>query len=166
MNFYFLEVNARLQVEHPVTELVTGIDLVREQIAIAEGAPLRFAQSDIIQRGWAIECRIIAENPMNGFMPSSGTIVHATLPQGIGVRNDSVIENGMIVPPVSTDSLLGKLIVHAETRERAIERARRALDEYLIAGVATSIPFCKFALEHDSFISGAYNTGFVEHILR
>ncbi len=160
-NFYFLEVNARLQVEHPVTELVTGIDLVREQIAIAEGAPLRFAQSDIIQRGWSIECRIIAENPMDGFMPSSGTIAHAALPQGIGVRNDAAIENCMNVPPYY-DSLLGKLIVHAETRERAIERARRALDEYFIAGVATSIPFCKFALAHDSFISGAYNTGFVE----
>ncbi|HET7152252.1 MAG TPA: acetyl-CoA carboxylase biotin carboxylase subunit [Candidatus Kapabacteria bacterium] len=160
-NFYFLEVNTRLQVEHPVTEMVTGIDLVQEQIAIAEGKPLRFTQGDVIQRGWAIECRIIAEDPMNNFLPSTGTIAIGELPEGIGVRNDTAIRAGMEVLPFY-DSMLGKLIVHAETREKAVGRTIRALNEFFIAGVSTSIPFCKFVAEHESFKSGQYNTGFVE----
>ena len=160
-NYYFLEVNARLQVEHPVTEMATNIDLVQEQIVIAQGGKLRYTQSDIQQRGWAIECRIIAEDPMNNFMPSSGKILYAELPQGIGVRNDTAVFNGMDVPPFY-DSLLGKLIVSAETRELAVDRTLLALNQLFIAGVSTSIPFCKFVLEHEAFRSGAYNTGFVE----
>jgi len=160
-NFYFLEVNARLQVEHPVTEMTTGIDLVREQIALAEGVPLRLSQSDIVQNGWAIECRIIAEDTMNNFMPSIGTIMTTELPQGIGVRNDSVIESGYNVLPYY-DSLIGKLICHGDTREHAIQRTIRALNEYFIAGISTSIPFCNYAIEHESFRNGTYNTGFVE----
>jgi acetyl-CoA carboxylase biotin carboxylase subunit len=158
--FYFLEVNTRLQVEHPVTEMVTGIDLVHRQISIANGHQLDIRQEDIIQHGWAIECRIIAEDPYDNFLPSTGTISTVRLPGGQGVRNDTALVEGLVVSPLY-DSMLGKLIVWGETRDVAIARMKRALDEMKIVGVATSAPFCRFVLEQKDFASGVYNTGFV-----
>ncbi len=158
--FFFLEVNTRLQVEHPVTEFVTGIDIVHRQIAIAQGETLDLRQEDVRQRGWAIECRIIAEDPYNGFLPSTGTLTDAILPSGQGVRNDTAAVPGLVVSP-HYDSMLGKLIVWGEDREEAIARMKRALDEMRIVGVATSIPFCRFVLDQRAFVQGVYDTGFV-----
>jgi acetyl-CoA carboxylase biotin carboxylase subunit len=161
--FYFMEMNTRIQVEHPVTELVTGIDLVREQIRMAYGEPLRFKQEDIQLRGAAIECRINAEDPVT-FAPWPGKITGYSVPGGYGVRVDSgAYENYTVLPYY--DSLLAKLIVHAEDRETAIRRMQRALGEYVVEGIRTNIAFHRAALAEESFQEGNYDTRFVERLL-
>lgn len=163
--FYFLEVNARLQVEHPVTELVTGIDLVKEQIRIAAGEPLPFNQEDIKPRGAALECRISAEDPENNFYPAAGTISRLRLPEGPGVRWDGGIAQGYEVP-IYYDPLMAKLIVWAEDRPRALARMRRALNELILDGVATTVPFHRWVMASETFIAGTYDTSFVEKCFR
>jgi acetyl-CoA carboxylase biotin carboxylase subunit len=163
-NFYFIEVNARIQVEHPVTEMVTGIDLVKQQIRIAAGEPLPFRQKDILVRGHSIECRINSEDPENDFRPSPGRITALRLPGGPGVRWDSHINAGYVVPPYY-DSLLGKLIVHAPTRAEAIATMRRALDELAIEGVQTTIPLHRRIFRDADFIGGRVDTTWVERVL-
>ncbi|NNE34066.1 MAG: acetyl-CoA carboxylase biotin carboxylase subunit [Rhodothermales bacterium] len=159
--FYFMEMNTRLQVEHPVTELITGVDLVAEQLRIAAGMPLRFKQEDLSISGHAIECRIYAEDPANQFLPDPGTLVHHRLPSGPGVRVDTGVAEGDEVP-IYYDPMISKLSASAEDRDRAIDRMTRALDEYQITGVRTTIPFCRFAINHAAFRSGKYSTQFVE----
>lgn len=159
-HFYFLEMNTRLQVEHPVTELRTGLDLVREQISIAAGLPLAMRQEDVTFRGHAIECRICAEDPMNGFLPSTGTIRRLRPAQGPGIRDDRGIEAGAEVS-VYYDPLIAKLIVWAPDRATAIERMTRALGEYEIIGVTTNIPVCTFVMQHPEFRDGRFDTGFL-----
>ena len=163
-NFYFIEVNARIQVEHPVTEMVTGIDLVKQQIRIAAGEPLPFRQRDILIRGHSMECRINSEDPDNDFRPSPGRITALRLPGGPGVRWDSHIDAGYVVPPYY-DSLLGKLIVHAPTRLEAIATMRRALDELVIEGVQTTIPLHRRIFRDADFIAGRVDTTWVERVL-
>jgi acetyl-CoA carboxylase biotin carboxylase subunit len=160
-NFYFLEMNTRLQVEHPVTELVTGVDIVKEQIRIARGRQLRYSQEDIHRNGWAIECRINAEDPYNNFMPSTGVITHILPPSGPGVRIDTGVYPGFAVSPYY-DSLFTKLIVWGETRAEAILRMRRALEEYKIIGVRTNIPFHQKLIDSHRFMGGQFDTRFVE----
>lgn len=160
-NFYFLEMNTRLQVEHPVTELVTGLDIVKEQIRIARGRPLKYAQEDIHAHGWAIECRINAEDPYNGFMPSTGRITHTIIPTGPGIRVDTGVYVGFEISPYY-DSLISKLIVWGETRGEAILRMRRALEEYKIIGIRTNIPFHQHLMDSHRFMGGQYDTRFVE----
>jgi len=160
-NFYFLEMNTRLQVEHPVTEMVTGIDIVKEQIRIARGRCLRHRQQDIHQNGWAIECRINAEDPYNNFVPSTGRITHTLLPTGPGVRVDTGVYIGFEVSPYY-DSLISKLIVWGDTRGEAILRMRRALEEYKILGVHSNIPFHQRLMDSHRFMGGQYDTRFVE----
>jgi acetyl-CoA carboxylase biotin carboxylase subunit len=160
-SFYFLEVNARLQVEHPVTELVTGLDLVHQQLRIAAGEPLGFTQDDVHFRGHAIECRVSAEDPYNGFFPSTGRVRAVHEPAGPGVRLDSALEAGQDVS-LHYDPLLAKLIVWAPDRPAALRRMRRALGEYLVLGVATTIPFHRWLMEHPSFVGGDLETGFVD----
>jgi len=160
-NFYFLEMNTRLQVEHPVTEMVTGIDIVKEQMRIARGRSLRHRQEDIHQNGWAIECRINAEDPYNNFVPSTGRITHTLLPTGPGVRVDTGVYIGFEVSPYY-DSLISKLIVWGETRGEAILRMRRALEEYKILGVHNNIPFHQRLMDSHRFMGGQYDTRFVE----
>jgi acetyl-CoA carboxylase biotin carboxylase subunit len=161
--FYFLEVNARLQVEHPVTELVTGVDLVREQLRVAAGEPLSFSQLDVMHRGAAIECRICAEDPENNFFPSTGLIERMREPAGPGVRVESGIHQGYDVP-IHYDPLISKLLVWAPTREQAIARMRRALDEYDIEGIKTTIPFHKAVMESDAFREGEFDTSYVDEV--
>ena len=163
-NFYFIEVNARIQVEHPVTEMVTGIDLVRQQIRIAEGDPLPFAQQDIAIRGHSIQCRINSEDPGPRLPSLAGPDHRASNPGGPGVRWDSHIQVGYSVPPYY-DSLLGKLIVHAPTRLEALAKMRRALDELVIEGVQTTIPLHKRVFRHPDFISSNVDTTWVERVL-
>jgi acetyl-CoA carboxylase, biotin carboxylase subunit len=163
-NFYFIEVNARIQVEHPVTEMVTGIDLVKQQIRIAAGEPLPFRQEEIVVRGHSMQCRINSEDPDNDFRPSPGRITGLRIPGGYGVRWDSHIQIGYSVPPYY-DSLLGKLIVHAPTRLEAMATMRRALDELVIEGVQTTIPLHKKIFRHPDFISGDVDTTWVERVL-
>lgn len=160
-NFYFLEMNTRLQVEHPVTEMVTGIDIVKEQIRIARGRCLRHKQEDIHAKGWAIECRINAEDPYNNFVPSTGRITHTLLPTGPGVRVDTGVYIGFEVSPYY-DSLISKLIVWGDTRGEAILRMRRALEEYKIFGVHSNIPFHQRLMDSHRFMGGQYDTRFVE----
>ena len=160
-NFYFLEMNTRLQVEHPITEGVTGVDIVKEQLRIASGRRLRYRQEDIRIRGWAIECRITAEDPYNHFLPSSGRITRLHEPSGLGVRVDSGVYEGMEVS-LFYDPLLAKLIVWGDTRGEAILRMRRALREYRIIGVQTSIPFHQRVMDVTNFIGGVYDTAFLE----
>jgi len=160
-NFYFMEMNARLQVEHPVTEAVTGIDLVAEQIRIAEGQPLRLLQDDIEIRGHAIECRIYAEDPCSSFLPDPGTLVRHRAPAGPRVRVDSGVEEGVDIP-IYYDPLIAKVVTWGSDRDQAIKTMLRALDEYKISGVRTTIPFCRYVLEHDDFRSGNFSTHFVE----
>ncbi len=160
-NFYFLEMNTRLQVEHPVTEYVTGVDIVKEQIRIARGRPLSYTQDQITMHGWAMEARINAEDPYNNFMPSIGRIEHMVLPTGPGVRLDTGIYAGLEITPYY-DSLISKLIVWGETRGHAIQRMRRALEEYKIVGVRTTIPFHQNLLKQSRFIAGSFDTRFVE----
>jgi acetyl-CoA carboxylase, biotin carboxylase subunit len=159
-NFYFLEVNARLQVEHPVTELVTGVDLVRQQILVAAGEPLTLKQSALFQRGHAIECRIYAEDPLNRFLPSPGKILFLREPRGPGVRCDSGIYGGWNVP-IDYDPILAKLIVWAETRELARRRMAAALDDYIVLGIRTTIGFLKDVVQHPEFKAGRLSTAFI-----
>ncbi len=162
--FYFLEMNARIQVEHPVTEAVTGVDLVAEQIAIAEGAALRLRQSDIRPRGWAMECRINAEDPANDFAPSPGLVREASWPAGEDIRVDTHIAAGSRVPPFY-DSLLAKIIARASDRAAAIARLRQAIAATRIAGVHTNLPFHELVLADAEFQAGGVDTGFVARLL-
>jgi acetyl-CoA carboxylase biotin carboxylase subunit len=162
--YYFIEVNARIQVEHPVTEMISGIDLIQQQIRVAAGEPLPFKQKQIPQNGSAIEIRINAEDPDNQFRGSPGKITKLRLPGGPGVRFDSHVYEGYFIPPFY-DSMIGKLIVHRPTREEAIATAKRALDEFVIEGVKTSIPLAKKILESPAFIQGDLDTTFVERTL-
>jgi acetyl-CoA carboxylase biotin carboxylase subunit len=160
-NFYFLEMNTRLQVEHPVTEMVTGIDLVAEQIRIARGRQLSYTQEQIRFNGHAIECRVNAEDPFNNFIPSTGRITHSLLPTGPGVRVDTGVYPGFEITPYY-DPMIAKLIVWGETRAQAILRMRRALEEYRIVGVRTNIPFHQTLLDSHRFMGGQFDTRFVE----
>jgi len=162
-NFYFMEMNTRIQVEHPVTEMVTGIDIVREQIRSAAGLKLRYKQSDVKIKGHSIECRINAEDPVK-FTPCPGKITSYHTPGGLGVRVDSFVYDQYTVLP-HYDSLISKLIVHADTREDAIRRMLRALDEYIIEGIKTTIPFHKRVLSNKDFIEGNLDTGFLERMV-
>jgi acetyl-CoA carboxylase biotin carboxylase subunit len=155
--------NTRVQVEHPVTEAVTGTDLVRDQIRLANGQPLKRKQQDVVQNGWSIECRVNAEDPTT-FAPSPGKITAYNAPGGYGVRVDSAAyENYSVLPYY--DSLIAKLIVHAEDREAAIRRMRRALSEYVIQGIRTNLPFHVAAMSDESFVGGEYDTRMVERLL-
>ena len=160
-NFYFIEVNARIQVEHPVSEMVTGIDLIKSQILVAAGEKIPYRQSDIHCRGVAMECRINAEDPAADFRPNPGKITHMIAPGGLGVRFDSHVYAGYTVPP-HYDSMIGKLIVHQPTRLQAIECMSRALDELCIEGIATTIPFHRRILREPAFVDGSMDTKFVE----
>jgi acetyl-CoA carboxylase biotin carboxylase subunit len=160
-HFYFLEMNTRLQVEHPITEIVTGIDIVKEQLRIARGRPLQYRQEDIKINGAAIECRINAEDPYNNFMPSTGKITHIQIPTGPGVRVDTGVFPGFEITPFY-DPMISKLIVWGETRAQAIMRMRRALEEYRIVGVRTNIPFHQTLMDSPRFMGGQYDTRFVE----
>ena len=159
--FYFLEVNTRLQVEHPITEMITGIDLVRQQIEIAAGNSLKFSQADIVGRGHAIECRIYAEDPLSAFLPSSGKIAFVREPRGPGIRNDSGVYSGYTVP-MEYDPILSKLITHAESRQECIDRMSRALKDYIVLGVLTPIPFLMDILSSEAFIKGETYTDFID----
>ena len=163
-NFYFIEINARIQVEHPVSEMVTGIDLVKAQIRVAAGEKLEMKQEDIVPRGHAIECRINAEDPANGFRPCPGRIERITAPGGFGVRFDSHVAAGYVVPP-HYDSLLGKLIVHQATRREAIETMARALKELRIEGIKTTVPLHLEVLANSAFHDSQVDTTFVERML-
>jgi acetyl-CoA carboxylase biotin carboxylase subunit len=161
LNYYFLEMNTRLQVEHPITERVVGVDLVKQQINIANGLELELKQEDLHQYGHAIECRIYAEDPDNNFMPSPGVIKHITEPLGLGVRHDGYVYEGYEIP-IHYDPLISKLVIWAKTREEAIDRMKRALYAYKITGVKTSIPFLHRIMETPDFVKGKYNTHFIE----
>ena len=162
-NYYFIEMNTRIQVEHPVTEMITGIDLVKEQILVAAGSPMRFRQEDVQFRGASIECRINAENAADGFKPSPGTITKFVPPGGYGVRLDTHVCAGYKIPS-SYDSMIAKVIVHRDTREEAIVTMRRALDEFVIEGpgIHTTIPFLREIFRHYHFVQGNIDTGFLE----
>ncbi len=160
-SFYFLEMNTRLQVEHPVTEFITGLDLVKEQIKVARGEKLSFKQEDLKIQGHAIEIRVCAEDPTNNFLPDIGMLQTYRIPQGPGVRVDDGFEEGMNIP-IFYDPMIAKLIVYGESRGEAIERMIRAIDEYKISGVATTLGFCKFVMQHKAFVSGNFDTHFVK----
>jgi acetyl-CoA carboxylase biotin carboxylase subunit len=162
-NFYFMEINARIQVEHPVTEMVTGVDLIKEQFKIAMGEPL-VPQDAIHTKGWAIECRINAEDPDMNFLPCPGIIETLFLPDGPGVRVDTHIYAGYEIP-IYYDTLLAKLIAHAETRDEAVAKMSRCLDEFVILPTSTTISFHKKVLRDADFIEGRYDTGFVSRYL-
>ena len=162
LNYYFLEMNTRLQVEHPITERVTGVDLVKQQILIAEGKELMFKQEDLNQRGHSIECRIYAEDPDNNFMPSPGKIYKISEPLGLGVRTDGYVYEGYEIP-IYYDPMISKLIVWGKTRDEAINRMRRALYEYKITGIKTSIKYLERIMNHTNFIDGKYDTHFIEN---
>lgn len=161
LNFYFLEMNTRLQVEHPVTEMITGVDLVREQIKIAQGEVLSFTQDDLTINGHAIEVRVYAEDPTNNFLPDIGTLIRYRRPQGMGIRVDDGVEEGMAIP-IYYDPMLAKLVVHGVNRTDAINRTLRAIADYDIVGVETTLGFCTFVLQHPAFISGDFDTHFVK----
>ncbi len=163
-DFYFMEMNTRIQVEHPITEMITGIDLLKEQIRIAAGEKLAYQQKDITCTGHSIECRINAEDPDNNFMPSPGEVAEYNPPGGPGVRVDSHLYRGYVIPPYY-DSLIAKLIVQAEDRQSAILRMKRALEEYIIEGIRTTIPFHLKVLNHGDFQKGEYSTKFIEEKL-
>jgi propionyl-CoA carboxylase alpha chain len=160
LNFYFLEMNTRLQVEHPVTELITGVDLVKQMIYIAEGKPLAIEQDDLQIKGHAVEIRVYAEDPANNFLPDVGTLDTYVRPQGNGVRVDDGFEQGMSIP-IYYDPMIAKLITYGDSREEAIQKMIRAIDEYQISGVQTTLGFCRFVMEHEAFRSGQFDTGFV-----
>ncbi|MDP8999956.1 MAG: acetyl-CoA carboxylase biotin carboxylase subunit [Myxococcota bacterium] len=160
-SFYFLEMNTRLQVEHPITELVSGLDLVREMVRIAQGEQLGFAQEDLAARGAAMECRVYAENPSRGFLPSPGTIHELVVPSGPGVRDDGGAYPGCTISSFY-DPLISKLSAWAPTREQAIARMRRALSEYVLTGIANNLAFHEKVLSHPEFAAGRYDTGFIE----
>ncbi|MFP7297703.1 acetyl-CoA carboxylase biotin carboxylase subunit [Neobacillus niacini] len=159
--FYFMEMNTRIQVEHPVTEMVTGIDLIKEQIKVASGEKLTVNQQDVTFTGWAIECRINAENPEKNFMPSAGKIHMYLPPGGYGVRIDSAAYPGYTIPPYY-DSMIAKVITYGNSREEAISRMKRALSEFVIEGIHTTIPFHLKLLDHEKFVEGQFNTKFLE----
>ncbi|MFS2186328.1 acetyl-CoA carboxylase biotin carboxylase subunit [Mucilaginibacter sp. Mucisp84] len=161
LNFYFLEMNTRLQVEHPVTELITGIDLVKEQIKIARGGAISFKQEDLKIQGHAIELRVYAEDPANNFLPDIGTLQTYITPKGPGVRVDDGFEQGMEIP-IYYDPMIAKLITFADTRAEAIERMIRAIDEYQITGITTTLGFGRFVMQHEAFTSGNFDTHFVK----
>jgi acetyl-CoA carboxylase, biotin carboxylase subunit len=161
MNYFFLEMNTRLQVEHPVTELITGLDLVSLQIEVSEGRELPFTQDDLKINGHAVECRIYAEDPENNFLPSTGKLDRHRIPAGNGIRVDAGVEEGQEVT-INYDPMISKLCSHAENRIAAIDRMLRALAEYDISGVRTTIPFCDFTLRHEAFRSGKFDTHFVK----
>lgn len=158
--FYFMEMNTRIQVEHPVTEMVTGVDLIKEMIRVANGEELAYKQEDIELNGWSIECRINAEDPFNNFMPQPGKVDMYLAPGGLGVRVDSAVYPEYFIPPFY-DSMVAKLITHGRTREEAIQRMIRALDEFVVEGVKTTIPFHSRIMEHDVFVQGDFNTNFL-----
>jgi acetyl-CoA carboxylase biotin carboxylase subunit len=160
LNFFFLEMNTRLQVEHPVTEMITGLDLVKEQIRIAQGIPLAYRQEDLRMQGHAIELRVYAEDPDNNFLPDIGTLLTYNTPKGIGVRVDDGFEQGMEIT-IYYDPMIAKLISYGATREEAIARMIRAIEEYEITGIKTTLPFGKFVMEHEAFRSGQFDTHFV-----
>lgn len=159
--FYFMEMNTRIQVEHPVTEMITGVDLIQQQLRVASGETLSFAQEDITFKGWSIECRINAENPAKNFMPSAGRVDMYLPPGGLGVRIDSAMYPGYSIPPYY-DSMVAKLITFADTREEAVAKMKRALGEFVIEGVFTTIPFHLKLMDHEVFKSGDFNTKFLE----
>ncbi len=160
-NFYFLEMNTRLQVEHPVTEMITGLDLVKEQIKIARGEKLSFTQEDLKINGHSLEVRVYAEDPTNNFLPDIGKLVTYKRPQGLGVRVDDGFEEGMDIP-IYYDPMIAKLVTHGKDREEAINRMIRAIDDYKIVGVETTLSFCKFVLKHNAFTSGNFDTHFIK----
>ncbi|WP_019241321.1 MULTISPECIES: acetyl-CoA carboxylase biotin carboxylase subunit [Bacillus] len=160
--FYFMEMNTRIQVEHPVTEMVTGVDLIKEQIFVASGEKLSLTQDEVTFNGWSIECRINAENPEKNFMPSAGKIKMYLPPGGYGVRVDSAAYPGYTIPPYY-DSMIAKVITHGKTRQEAIDRMKRALSEFVIEGIHTTIPFHLKLLQHESFVEGNFNTKFLEN---
>ncbi len=159
--YYFLEMNTRLQVEHPVTEMITGIDLVKEQVNIARGEALAFTQNDLAINGHAIELRVYAEDPKNNFLPDIGRLQTYRRPQGVGIRVDDGFEEGMDIP-IYYDPMIAKLVVHAENREQAIEKMKRAIAEYQIVGIENTLAFGTFVMEHPAFISGEFDTHFVK----
>jgi acetyl-CoA carboxylase biotin carboxylase subunit len=159
--FYFMEMNTRIQVEHPVTEMVTGVDLIKEQIRVAAGERLSISQEEVVFNGWSIECRINAENPEKNFMPSPGKIEMYLPPGGLGVRVDSAVYPGYSIPPYY-DSMVAKLITYGATREEAVSRMKRALSEFVIEGVHTTIPFHLKLMDHEKFKDGNFNTKFLE----
>lgn len=160
-DFYFMEMNTRIQVEHPITEMVTGVDLIKEQIKIANNEKLLLTQADVEFEGWAIECRINAENPFKNFMPSPGEIEMYLPPGGLGVRIDSAAYPGYTIPPYY-DSMIAKVISYGTTRKEAVTRMKRALDEFIVEGVHTTIPFHRLIMDHDVFVKGDFNTNFLE----
>jgi acetyl-CoA carboxylase biotin carboxylase subunit len=162
-NFYFIEINCRIQVEHPVTELITGIDLVTEQIRVAAGEPLSLRQEEIVFRGHAIEFRINAEDPGDNFSPQTGEVERLVLPGGPGVRVDTHLYPGYEIPPFY-DSLLAKLIVWGESREQALARSRRALAELEIAGVKTNVPFHRGIVDNDAFLEARVSTNLLDRV--
>lgn len=161
--FFFMEMNTRIQVEHPITEMITGVDLIKKMIEVAAGQELGMTQDDVVLRGHSIECRINAENPAKGFRPSPGKIDYLHMPGGKGIRIDSAIYNGYTVPPLY-DSMLAKLIVHADTRDEAILKMNSALGEFVVSGIDTNIDFHMELLRQPEFISGEYNTSFIEMV--
>jgi len=162
LNFYFLEMNTRLQVEHPVTEMITGIDLVEEQIKIARGERLSFTQEDLAIKGHAVELRVYAEDPLNNFLPSIGTLTTYTKPVGEGIRVDDGYEQGMDIP-IYYDPMIAKLVAYGKDRTEAIQKMKEAIKEYKIEGLSTTLPFGRFVFEHDAFISGHFDTNFVKN---
>ncbi len=160
-NFYFLEMNTRLQVEHPVTEMITGVDLVQEQIKIARGERLSFSQEDLKISGHSIEVRVYAEDPTNNFLPDIGQLISYERPSGEGVRVDDGFEEGMEIP-IYYDPMIAKLIVHGKDRNDAIAKMTQAIDDYYITGVKTTLPFCAWAINHEAFVSGDFDTHFVK----
>jgi acetyl-CoA carboxylase biotin carboxylase subunit len=165
LNFYFLEMNTRLQVEHPVTELITGLDLVKEQIRVAEGHPLSFTQEDLKINGHALELRVCAEDPMNNFLPDIGTLSTYRVPQGPGIRVDDCMEEGMEIP-IHYDNMVAKLIVWADTRDNAIDKMKRAITEYRISGVANTLQFGHWVMENEHFIKGNFDTKFIDNYFK
>lgn len=161
LNFYFLEMNTRLQVEHPVTEQIVGLDLVKEQIRVARGEALGYNQEDLEIRGHSIELRVCAEDPANNFLPDIGTLLTYKTPQGYGVRVDDSFEEGMAIP-IHYDPMIAKLITFGKTREEAIHRMIRAIDDYRISGIETTLTFGKFAMQHEAFVSGNFDTKFID----
>jgi acetyl-CoA carboxylase biotin carboxylase subunit len=162
LNYYFLEMNTRLQVEHPVSEMITGIDLVKEQIRVARGERLSFTQDDLKIHGHALEVRVYAEDPLNNFLPDIGKLETYRRPSGPGVRVDDGFEEGMDIP-IYYDPMIAKLITHASTRDEAIARMVRAIDDYQITGCQTTLSFCRWAIQHPAFVSGDFDTHFVKH---
>ena len=161
LNFYFLEMNTRLQVEHPVTEMITGIDLVEEQIKIARGEKLGFTQDDLSINGHSVELRVYAEDPLNGFLPSIGTLTKYIKPRGEGIRVDDGYKEGMAIP-IYYDPMIAKLVTHGKDRMDAIQKMKAAIKEYKIEGVSTTLPFGTFVFEHEAFLSGKFDTHFVQ----